>query len=403
MRTRLTILLAFPAVLACQEREPTAPEMAATHAVVANDADVADLEAEVSSDAEIAVTALDPIPNPGTCPAGYYEVFSVLCVPAPAGSYAPPGASAPIPCPVGTYQPAEGQEACIPAPAGGFVSTTGQMSFTLCSPGTYQPAPGQAGCLPAPPGTFAPSPGTASPITCPAGTFSTGGAIQCSPVPPGTFSGPGASVPTPCPAGTFSITPGSSSCTPAPAGRYVPNTGATQPLLCPLGKYQPNPGQTSCINAPIGAYVDVQGATAPTPCPAGLTTLTFGSTSASACVSTFSFDWDGFFAPVANEVVNLVKAGRAIPIKFSLGGDQGLDIFESGHPASQPVTCDAMAVLDAVAATETAGGSGLSYDASTHTYTYVWKTDRKWAGTCRVLVVRLTDGSEHTATFNFEK
>jgi hypothetical protein len=33
--------------------------------------------------------------------------------------------------------------------------------------------------------------------------------------------------------------------------------------------------------------------------------------------------------------------------------------------------------------TATAGDSGLSYDAATDQYTYVWKTDKTWSGTCR--------------------
>jgi hypothetical protein len=49
-----------------------------------------------------------------------------------------------------------------------------------------------------------------------------------------------------------------------------------------------------------------------------------------------------------------------------------------------------------------ASSSGLSYDAASDTYTYVWKTDKKWANTCRVLNVKLDDGSEHLAYFQFK-
>ncbi len=44
-----------------------------------------------------------------------------------------------------------------------------------------------------------------------------------------------------------------------------------------------------------------------------------------------------------------------------------------------------------------ADGSGLSHDASMSSYVYVGKSDNAWAGTCRRLVVTLTDGSQHTA------
>ena len=36
-------------------------------------------------------------------------------------------------------------------------------------------------------------------------------------------------------------------------------------------------------------------------------------------------------------------------------------------------------------------------------YTYVWKTNKAWAGTCRQLVVKLDDGTYHRANFNFTK
>jgi hypothetical protein len=49
----------------------------------------------------------------------------------------------------------------------------------------------------------------------------------------------------------------------------------------------------------------------------------------------------------------------------------------------------------------TAGGSALSYDPATDTYTYVWKTSTSLAGTCRILTVTLTDGTVHKALFRF--
>ena len=55
--------------------------------------------------------------------------------------------------------------------------------------------------------------------------------------------------------------------------------------------------------------------------------------------------------------------------------------------------------IDTVEETLTAGGSSLSYDAGTDTYTYVWKTSKNWSDTCRQLVVKLADGTEHVANF----
>jgi uncharacterized protein len=126
-------------------------------------------------------------------------------------------------------------------------------------------------------------------------------------------------------------------------------------------------------------------------------------------VFSIKFDWAGFFKPVDNPgssapfVFNRIKAGSAVPVTFSLGGDKGLDIFAVGYPNSTITACDTAAPEDDVEATVTAGGSSLKYDATTNQYTYVWKTDKTWGGTCRLLTVKLVDGSEHLAYFNFTR
>jgi hypothetical protein len=115
------------------------------------------------------------------------------------------------------------------------------------------------------------------------------------------------------------------------------------------------------------------------------------------------YEFAGFFQPVDNNpAVNKAKAGSAIPVKFSLGGDRGLDIFALGYPLTRAGTCD-LTGSDLIEETVTAGGSSLTYDPVTAQYTYVWKTNKAWAGTCRQLVVGLNDGTTHTAWFNFVK
>src|SRR5918992_1608523 len=112
------------------------------------------------------------------------------------------------------------------------------------------------------------------------------------------------------------------------------------------------------------------------------------------------YAFEGFLAPVDNQpTVNTAKAGRAIPVKFRLGGDHGLDVLDDGYPLVRSLDCDSGATLAAIETTVTAGGSSLQYDALTDTYTYVWKTDQAWAGSCRRLVVGLDDGSRHEADF----
>ncbi|HSO29155.1 MAG TPA: ExeM/NucH family extracellular endonuclease [Candidatus Sulfomarinibacteraceae bacterium] len=114
-----------------------------------------------------------------------------------------------------------------------------------------------------------------------------------------------------------------------------------------------------------------------------------------------AYPFGGFLPPVDGDEVNIVKAGSAVPLTFSLGGDRGLDIFAAGSPASAEVACDGGAPAGAAEPTVTAGWSTLAYDPLTDTYTYAWKTDRAWAGTCRVLLLTLNDGQTYRAEFSF--
>lgn len=117
-----------------------------------------------------------------------------------------------------------------------------------------------------------------------------------------------------------------------------------------------------------------------------------------------SYNFAGFFRPIDNlPSWNSVKAGSAVPVKFNLSGDQGLDIFQANYPASQKIYCDSNAPIDPVEETSTAGSSGLSYNATIDQYNYVWKTDKAWAGSCRQLQVQLKDGTYHNASFKFLK
>jgi hypothetical protein len=118
---------------------------------------------------------------------------------------------------------------------------------------------------------------------------------------------------------------------------------------------------------------------------------------------TVLYNFAGFFQPVSNlPVVNTVNAGRAIPVKFSLGGNKGLNIFAPDSPASGPIVCNSADPATDLQDTVTAGSSSLSYDAASDQYVYVWKTSTAWAGTCRQLVVQLNDGSVHRANFKFK-
>jgi uncharacterized protein len=157
------------------------------------------------------------------------------------------------------------------------------------------------------------------------------------------------------------------------------------------------PGQSvvfsaASINAPATLTVKVKATDA------------FGNSATDEATVNVIYNFAGFFQPVDNlPTFNTVKAGQAIPVKFSLSGDQGLNIFAAGYPKSEIIACDGNALVDGIEVTTTAGSSSLSYDPTTGTYTYVWKTEKAWANTCRQLVVKLNDGTLHRANFKFTK
>ena len=105
--------------------------------------------------------------------------------------------------------------------------------------------------------------------------------------------------------------------------------------------------------------------------------------------------------------VNEAKAGSAIPLKFSLGGYQGLEIF-AAEPHVEDITaaCDGMAsgAEGSITQLATTVGQGLSYDAGSDTYTYVWKAPSRTEtlqNRCWQLILTFTDGREARANFRF--
>jgi len=116
-----------------------------------------------------------------------------------------------------------------------------------------------------------------------------------------------------------------------------------------------------------------------------------------------TYDFAGFFPPVQPApIYNVVKAGSAVPLKFSLGGDKGLKVLAPDSPASAEFDCTLHTPKTELQPTKPAGGSGLSYDAASSQYTYVWKTEKTWAGTCRVLALQLDDQTVHLAAFQLK-
>ncbi len=211
---------------------------------------------------------------------------------------------------------------------------------------------------------------------------------------------------------------GNTSVASAPLAVHV---DATAPIMrltaCPTEVIQGSPAdaEVSASDAESGLAADPSGTHPLDTAIVGPQSRSFravdgvGHITEQVCSYRVIYDFRGFVPPVVNfstdtPTVNTVAAGSSVSVRFSLGGDQGTDIFAAGHPQSVKLAdCRAASLtppVDNGAPTGAAPGA-LLYDAGTGQYNYVWRTRADWAGTCRQLVFTLNDGTAHRANFRF--
>jgi hypothetical protein len=119
-------------------------------------------------------------------------------------------------------------------------------------------------------------------------------------------------------------------------------------------------------------------------------------------VEHFHYAFRGFLWPVRNRPrVNVVKAGSAVPVRFSLHGFKGLGVIAHGYPRSRQIPCHSNVEVDGGEQTHSLLHGGLRYNRGLDRYVYRWATDGTWAGTCRQFILKLDDGSYHRADFGF--
>ncbi len=128
-----------------------------------------------------------------------------------------------------------------------------------------------------------------------------------------------------------------------------------------------------------------------------------GNSASQVCSYAVIYDFGGFYPPVEPApALNPANAGSATPLKFSLGGDQGLDVIAAGFPTWQPVDCETLAPAGEPVTSRSVGKGSLSYDPQSGQYHAIWRSEKEWAGTCRVLTLQLMDGTQHKAFFIFK-
>jgi uncharacterized delta-60 repeat protein len=121
------------------------------------------------------------------------------------------------------------------------------------------------------------------------------------------------------------------------------------------------------------------------------------------------FSFSGFVSPLKNQptYINVVAAGKGVPVRFSLKDYFGtsvyqslrLGIFTGTGPASAQIACPA-ATKNTVSTTTTQ--TGLNYNGTSQQYEYDWSTSTSWSGTCRQLTLKFKDGTSQKVNFQFK-
>ena len=112
----------------------------------------------------------------------------------------------------------------------------------------------------------------------------------------------------------------------------------------------------------------------------------------------------GFEAPIDNGgVLNGVKAGKAVPIKWRLLDATGAPVTDlaSVTVKTSSLSCAAGTSVDLLEETA-AGNSGLQNLGDGY-YQYNWKSPKSYAGSCKTMRLDVGDGVLHEALFRFSR
>ena len=95
----------------------------------------------------------------------------------------------------------------------------------------------------------------------------------------------------------------------------------------------------------------------------------------------------------------MVEAGKAVLVEFGLGSFRGPDVFAPSYPRSKEISCSGRGPRISIPGSATQ----FTKQSDSDRYAFAWNTDESWAGTCRQLMLKLNDGTEHLAGFKFSR
>jgi hypothetical protein len=143
-----------------------------------------------------------------------------------------------------------------------------------------------------------------------------------------------------------------------------------------------------------------------TTCVRGVDAFLLPNTGQAVCQDfVVTYVYDGFYEPVTNDLINLTKAGQAVPMKWRLTDALGTPIENPSSFVglfSSPVPCDEF--TEPVDAVEefASGDSGLQYLGDGY-WQFNWKTPKTYAGTCRTAYVKFDSGTtSNIVSFQFK-
>jgi hypothetical protein len=129
-----------------------------------------------------------------------------------------------------------------------------------------------------------------------------------------------------------------------------------------------------------------------------------GNSTTATCAYSVGYRFEGFSTPVDNGgVVNIVKAGRAVPLKWRLldaNGAPVTNLSEVGISVAS-LSC-AKGTSEDLLEEDSPGGSGLQNLGNGY-YQLNWKTPSSYASSCKTLRLDLGEGTYRTALFMFTK
>jgi extracellular elastinolytic metalloproteinase len=117
---------------------------------------------------------------------------------------------------------------------------------------------------------------------------------------------------------------------------------------------------------------------------------------------TCTAQFGGFMPPIqAPPTLNLVDAGDAIPVRFTLSEQGGAPDIAAVF-ASRQVDCTTLAPTGTGTFEPVRTPGSRELKSSGDLYHFNWKTEDAWIGTCRELIIRLQDVADPVAYFRFE-